>query len=71
MASPKQVARSPLDRLPEDRSFEDIRYHLDVRQMIEEGRREIRDGHYFTQEQLEQDLAQWLEKPPGVSPRPS
>jgi predicted transcriptional regulator len=30
--------------------------------MIEEGRREIRKGHYFTQEQIEQDLAQWLAK---------
>jgi hypothetical protein len=30
--------------------------------MIEEGRREIRDGHYFAQQQIEQDLAQWLAK---------
>jgi len=30
--------------------------------MIEEGRREIRGGQFFTQEQIEQDLARWLEK---------
>jgi len=62
MASPKQVARHLLDRLPEDCSLEDVQYHLCVRQMIEEGRREIRDGHYFAQQQIEQDLAQWLAK---------
>ena len=50
------------DRLPEDCSLEEIQYHLYVRQMIEEGRREIREGHYFTQEQIEHDLAQWLAK---------
>jgi hypothetical protein len=62
MASPKQAAREILDRLPEDCSLEDIRYHLYVRQMIEEGRQEIRDGHSFTQEQIERDLARSLEK---------
>jgi hypothetical protein len=62
MASAKQVARDVLDRLPEDCSLEDIHYHLYVRQMIEEGRREIRGGQFFTQEQIEQDLARWLEK---------
>jgi hypothetical protein len=62
MASAKQVAREVLDRLPEDCSLDDIQYHLYVRQLIEEGRREIREGHYITQEQIERDLAQWLEK---------
>jgi hypothetical protein len=62
MASAKQVARQLLERLPEDCSLEDIQYHLYVRRMIEEGRREIREGHCFTQEQIERDLAQWLEK---------
>lgn len=62
MASPKQIARELLDRLPEDCSLEDIQYHLYVRQMIEEGRREIREERYYTQEQIERDLASWLEK---------
>ncbi len=62
MASAKQVARELLDRLPEDCSLEDIQYHLYVRQMIEAGRREIREGNYVTEEQVERDLAQWLVK---------
>jgi hypothetical protein len=48
--------------LPEDCSLEDIQYHLYVQQMVEQGRREIREGHYYTQEQIERDLAQWLER---------
>jgi len=62
MASAKQVAQDLLDRLPEDCSLDDIQYHLHVRQMIEEGRNEIREGHYVSQEQIERDLAQWLDK---------
>lgn len=62
MASAKQAARELLERLPEDCSLEDIQYHLYVQQMVEQGRREIREGHYYTQEQIERDLAQWLER---------
>ena len=62
MASAKQMAREMLDRLPDDCSLEEIQYHLYVRQMIEEGRRDIKEGRYFTQEQIEQDLAQWLDQ---------
>jgi CO/xanthine dehydrogenase FAD-binding subunit len=62
MSSAKQVARDLLDRLPEDCSLQEIQYHLCVREMIEEGRREVREGRYFTQEQMERDLAEWLER---------
>ena len=62
MATAKEVAREVLDRLPDDCSLDDIQYHLYVCRMIEEGRKEIRDGQYITQEQIEQDLAQWLEQ---------
>ena len=60
MATPKQVARELLDRLPDDCSLQDIQYHLYVRQMIEEGRRDVREGRVFSQEEIERDLAQWL-----------
>jgi predicted transcriptional regulator len=62
MVTPKQVARELLDRLPDDCSLQDIRYHLYVRQMIEEGRRDVREGRVFSQEEVERDLAQWLDQ---------
>jgi predicted transcriptional regulator len=62
MATPKEVARDLLDRLPDDCSLQDIQYHLYVRQMIEEGRRDVREGRVFSQEEIERDLAQWLDQ---------
>ncbi len=60
MPSPKQVARQVLESLPDDRSLEEIQYRLYVRQMVEEGRDEVRRGAVVTQEEIEQDLERWL-----------
>jgi len=61
MASPKQVARQILDSLPDDCSLEEIQYRLYVRQMVEEGREDVRQGHVVSQDEIERDLEQWLE----------
>ena len=60
MASPKQVAQQVLESLPDDCSLEEIQYRLYVRQMVEEGREEVRRGAVVTQEEIEQDLERWL-----------
>jgi hypothetical protein len=60
MASPKQQALEVLTALPDDATFEEIEYHLRVRQLIEEGREDVRRGRVFSQEEIERDLAQWL-----------
>jgi hypothetical protein len=62
MASPKQVAREILDSLPDDCSLEEIQYRLHVRQMIEEGREDVRRGDIASQHEIEQDLERWLAK---------
>ena len=62
MASPKQVARQILDSLPDDCSLEEIQYRLYVRQMVEEGRQDVRKGSVVSQEEIEQDLERWLAK---------
>jgi predicted transcriptional regulator len=62
MASPKQVAREILDSLPDDCSLEEIQYRLYVRQMVEEGRQDVRKGNLVSQEEIEQDLERWLAK---------
>ncbi len=62
MGSPKQVAREILDSLPDDCSLEEIQYRLYVRQMVEEGRQDVRKGHVVSQEEIEQDLERWLAK---------
>jgi hypothetical protein len=62
MASPKEVAREILDSLPDDCSLEEIQYRLYVRQMVEEGRQDVRKGNLVSQEEIEQDLERWLAK---------
>ena len=62
MASPKQVARQILDSLPDDCSLEEIQYRLYVRQMVEEGRQDVRQGNVVSQQEIEQDLERWLAK---------
>jgi len=62
MASPKQVARQILDSLPDDCSLEEIQYRLYVRQMVEEGRQDVREGNVVSQQEIEQDLERRLAK---------
>lgn len=61
MATAKQLAQEILNGLSDDCSLEDIQYHLQVRQLIEDGRRDVREGRVHTQEEIERDLATWLE----------
>ena len=61
-SSPKQVARQILDSLPDDCSLEEIQYRLYVRQMVEEGRQDVRSGDVVSQQEIEQDLERWLAK---------
>jgi hypothetical protein len=61
VASAKQIAFSIIRSLPDDCSLEDVTDRLYARQLIEEARDDIRQGRVFTQEQIEQEAARWLE----------
>jgi predicted transcriptional regulator len=62
MASAKQQVRSVLENLPEDASFEDIQYHIYVRQKIEQGLADAEAGRVIPHEEVVRRLARWLEK---------
>ncbi len=62
MATAKQVVFTLLENLPDDCTLDEIQYHIYVRQRIEEARREIRAGQFVTTEEMEKDLAQWLDE---------
>ncbi len=49
-----------LDQIPDDASFEDIQYHIYVREKIERGLKDIEDGHVLSQEEAEQRMSKWL-----------
>lgn len=62
MATAKHDARKILDGLPEEASLEDIQYHLYVLQRIERSREDVTAGRTFSQDEVEQRLAKWLDE---------
>lgn len=60
MLNAKQAAREVLDALPDDCSFADIAHHLCTRELIEEGRSDLRERQTYSHEEIERELAQWL-----------
>lgn len=57
-----------LQRLPNDCTLEDILYHLHVRQMVEQGIRDVEEGRVHTQEEVERMSAQWLKSSGQTQP---
>jgi predicted transcriptional regulator len=62
MSTAKEEVRKMLDQIPDDASFEDIQYHIYVREKIESGLRDIKEGHVLSQEEVEQRMSKWLGK---------
>ena len=55
-----------VQELPDDSSLDDIEYYLYVRSKIERSRESIRNGEFFTQEEVEQRMNEWKEKSFGL-----
>ncbi|HST61929.1 MAG TPA: hypothetical protein VLK84_24725 [Longimicrobium sp.] len=60
MNSAKAEVRELLDELPDDCTMEDIQYHLYMREQIRQGIWSLENEPTYTQDQIEQDIAQWL-----------
>jgi len=60
MGKPKEEVRQLLDTLPEDASYEDIQYHIYVRQAIQRGIEAADRGELVEQEEVERRMAKWL-----------
>ena len=59
-AAKEEVIRI-LERLPDDATFEDIQYHLYVRQKIEHGLEDAEAGRTLSEEEFDRRMAKWLE----------
>jgi predicted transcriptional regulator len=57
MNTAKEQVRKMLDQLPDDASFEDIQYHIYVREKIEHGLKDIQEGRVLTQEEVEERMS--------------
>jgi len=61
MATAKEEVRRLLGVIPADASFEDIRYHIYVRQKVERGLQEVEQGKVVSQEEVERWRVKWLD----------
>ena len=62
MRTAKEEVRRMLEQIPDDATFEDIQYHIYVREKIERGLKDIQEGHLLSQEEIEQRMSKWLGK---------
>ena len=62
MSTAKEEVRKILELMPDDSSFEDIQYHIYVREKIEHGLKDIEEGRMLDQEGIERRMGKWLRK---------
>ena len=60
VTSAKEDVMRILEDLPEDVSFEDIQYHIYVRQKIERGLEDVEAGRTLSEEEFDRRMAKWL-----------
>ena len=60
MKTAKDEVRKLLDRLPDTSFFEDIQYHIYVREKIEQGLEDVKKGRVLSQAEVERRMAKWL-----------
>jgi predicted transcriptional regulator len=60
VSTAKEEVRKMLDQLPDDSSFEDIQYHIYVREKVELGLEDIQQGRTLSQEEVERRMGKWL-----------
>jgi predicted transcriptional regulator len=60
MGRPKEEVRRLLDALPEETSYEDIQYHIYVRQAVERGLAAAESGELLDQDEVERRMSKWL-----------
>ena len=62
MLSAKEETIRLLKELPDNSTFEEIQYHLYVRQKIQRGIEDIEDGRIYSQEDMEKRMEKWRVK---------
>jgi hypothetical protein len=58
MSTVKEEVCKLLEQLPDDVSFEDIQYHIYVRQKLERGLKDLEEGRVLSQYEVERRMAQ-------------
>ena len=61
MATTKEEIRRILDTLPDDASWEDVKYSIYVRERVERGQREADQEKLVDQDEVELRMKRWLD----------
>ncbi|QTA82056.1 Uncharacterized protein dnl_44200 [Desulfonema limicola] len=61
MLQAKQEVQQLLNQLPESVSFDDIQYHIYVRQKIKRGIEDVESGNTISEEEFDKRMSRWLE----------
>jgi predicted transcriptional regulator len=56
VGSAKEEVRRILEQIPDNASFEDIQYHIYVREKIERGLNDVEEGRVLSQEEVERRM---------------
>ena len=59
MGNPKREALELIQQLPDNSSFEDIQYHLYVREKVEGGLRDLKRRRTVSQKEVERRMKKW------------
>jgi len=59
--SVKEEALEVLQRLPDDCTWEDVKYRIYLQERITEGIADVQAGRVLSQAEVEQEVAAWLE----------
>ena len=59
MSTAKEEVQKMLKYIPNDSSFEDIPYHIYVREKNEHGLKDIEEGRIHDQEEIERRMSKW------------
>jgi hypothetical protein len=62
VATAKEEVLKMLERLPDESSFEDIQYHIYVREKVARGLKDVQEGRVLSQEEVERRMARWLDQ---------
>jgi predicted transcriptional regulator len=57
----KEQVQGLLETLPDDVTYDDIHYHLFVREKIDKGLKDVEEGRILSEEEMEAKFKQWLE----------
>ncbi len=59
MGSAKDEVRRILEHIPDSASFEDIQYHIYVREKIDRGLEDVKQGRVIEQAEVERRMRKW------------